>query len=277
MRRFSLLILLMAALSGSLACGLIGGSPPEGPQQMVPDGVQELLVVDVGEAALSRTDLPSKLERDVAELENFGDVIRLAELSLPSGELSITEGDFDFDDIRASLRGKGFTTSSYREFSFLESADGAEAHALLEEEGFLISGDLVAVIDVLRDKRRESGLLWDDDEGELKLASDLSGDGLVVSTGKNCQLETNVGCRAVAWSFSRGEERRNVIEGSAALLFRDATAAQGAAATIERSIGTNELMRLTEIITDDAIITLKVDVARDDFPRLEFPIHLGRR
>ena len=43
-----------------------------------------------------------------------------------------------------------------------------------------------------------------------------------------------------------------------------------------RSIGTNELMRLTEIITDDAIITLKVDVNREDFALLEFPIHLGR-
>ena len=77
MKRFSLLILLVAALSGSLACGFIGRSSPEGPERMVPDGVLELLVVDVGEAALSRTDLPSALERDVADLENFGDVIRI--------------------------------------------------------------------------------------------------------------------------------------------------------------------------------------------------------
>ena len=276
MRRFCLLTLLVGVLLWSMACGLIGGSSPEGPERMVPDGVLELLVVDVGEAALSRTDLPAALERDVAGLENFGDVTRMAELSLPSGQVTITEGDFDFDVFREEQRGKGFTTSSYRDFGLLEGADGSEAHALLEEEGYLISGDFAAVIDVLRDTSRDSGLLWNDDEGELKQASDLAGDGLVTSTARNCQLENNVGCRAVAWAFFRGEDRRTVIEGSAALLFRDATAAQGAAATIERSIGTNELMRLTEIITDDAMITLKVDVDREDFALLEFPIHLGR-
>ena len=276
MRRFCLLTLLVGVLSWSMACGLIGGSSPEGPERMVPDGVLELLVVDVGEAALSRTDLPAALERDVAGLENFGDVTRMAELSLPSGQVTITEGDFDFDVFREEQRGKGFTTSSYRDFGLLEGADGGNAHALLEEEGYLISGDLAAVIDVLRDTSRDSGLLWNDDKGELKQASDLAGDGLVTTTGRNCQLENNVGCRAVAWAFFRGEDRRTVIEGSAALLFRDATAAQGAAATIERSIGTNELMRLTEIITDDAMITLKVDVDREDFALLEFPIHLGR-
>ena len=276
MRRFCLLTLLVGVLSWSMACGLIGGSSPEGPERMVPDGVLELLVVDVGEAALSRTDLPAALERDVAGLENFGDVTRMAELSLPSGQVTITEGDFDFDVFREEQRGKGFTTSSYRDFGLLEGADGGKAHALLEEEGYLISGDFAAVIDVLRDTSRDSGLLWNDDKGELKQASDLSGDGLVTTTGRNCQLENNVGCRAVAWAFFRGEDRRTVIEGSAALLFRDATAAQGAAATIERSIGTNELMRLTEIITDDAMITLKVDVDREDFALLEFPIHLGR-
>ena len=51
MKRFSLLTLLVAVLSWSLACAWIGGSSPEGPERMVPDGVMELLVVDVGEAA----------------------------------------------------------------------------------------------------------------------------------------------------------------------------------------------------------------------------------
>ena len=276
MKRRSLLILLAAAMAGSLACGFVRGSAPDGPARMVPDGVHELLVVDVGEAALSRTDLPTKLESDVAGLENFGDVTRLAELSLPSGQVTITEGDFDFEDIRDNLREKGFTTASYREYGFLESDDGSEANALLEDEGFLISGDFAAVVDVLRDNSRDSGFYWNDDEGELKQASELAGDGLVVTVGRNCQLENNVGCRAVAWAFSRGENRRTVIEGSAALLFRDATAAQGAAATIERSVGTNQLMRLAEILTEGSTITLRVDVKREDFPLLEFPIHLGR-
>ena len=277
MKQLSLVTMLAVAILGSLACGFVGGSAPEGPQRMVPDGALELVLVDVGEAALSRTDLPSKLERDVTALENFGDVVRLAKLSLPSGDLMITEGDFDFEDIRNSLREDSHTPSTYREYSFLESADGGSVSALLEDEGFLVSGDFPAVIDTLRDKSRDSGLLWNDEAGELNQALELAGDGLVVTAGKNCQLEVNVGCRAVAWAFARGEERRTVIEGSAALLFRDATAAQGAAASIERSIGTNKLIRLTEILTDDTTITFKVDVDRDDFALLEFPINLGKR
>ena len=67
----------------------------------------------------------------------------------------------------------------------------------------------------------------------------MSGEGLIVSVGGNCQLENNVGCRAVDWVFSRDESRRTVIEGSAAILFRGFGAAAGAAAAIERSIGTN--------------------------------------
>ena len=277
MKRWSLLILMAAALAGSLACGVVGGSAPDGPGRMVPDNVQELLIADVGEAALSRTDLPSKLEMDVAQLENFGDVVRIAALELPSGNVTISEGDFNFEQIRENLREKGFTPSTYRKFSFLESADGSESHALLEDDGYVVAGDSDAVKDVLRDKRRDSGLLWNDNEGDLNLASDLAGEGLVTTAGSNCQLENNVGCRAAAWALTRGEERRTVIEGSAALLFRDATAAQGAAAVIERSIGANELIRLTEILTIETTITLKVDVAREDFSLLEFPIPLGRR
>ncbi len=277
MKRCALLFLVLTALGGSLACGFIGGSTPDGPERMVPDGVQELLMVDVGETALSRTDLPSELESNVSALEEFGDVIRQANLALPTGQVTITEGDFDFADIRDRLREQGFTSSTYREFSFLESADGAVAHAFLEEDGFLVSGEFAAVVDVLRDTSRNTGLLWNDEEGELKQALDLVGDGLVVSLGRNCQLETNVGCRAVAWSFTRGEERRTVIEGSATLLFRDASGAADASTTVERAVGTNELMRLTEILTDGATITLKVDIDRDDFALLELPINLGRR
>ena len=60
MNQCALLILLFSVLGSFLACGVFGGSAPEGPERMVPDDVLELLVVDVGEAALSRTDLPSR-------------------------------------------------------------------------------------------------------------------------------------------------------------------------------------------------------------------------
>jgi len=277
MKRFSLLILLLAVLSWSMACGIFGRSEPEGPERLVPDSVLEMIVVDVNEAALSRTELPADLERDVASLEDFGDVARQARLSLSSGQVMITEGSLDFAGIREDLREQSYTNGAYRDFDILESADAAAGSALLEDERFLISGDYPALIDVLRDKSRDSGLFWNDGDDDLNRARDIAGDGLVVTASRNCQLDDNAGCEAVAWGFSRGEERRTVIEGSAALMFRDATAAQGAAAAIELSIGANDLMRLTEILTENATVTLKVDVNRDDFHMLQFPISLRQR
>ena len=276
MKRVFLSVLLLAALATLLSCGWIGRSGSDGPVRLVPDGAQELVLVDVGEAALSRTELPAKLETEVASLEVYGDVRRQAWLALPSGEAMISEAEFDFADIRNRLRELGYVAGTYREYSLWESSDGSQASALLDEDGFLVSGDFAAVIDILRDYSRDSGLLHNDEEGELKRAMDLAGEGLVATAGRNCQLENNVGCRAVSWAFSRGEERRTVVVGSAALLFRDGTAAAGAAAAIERSIATNELLRLTEILTDGSTITLKVDINRDDFPLLQFPVHLGR-
>ena len=275
MKRCALCILLLTALAGSLACGLIGGSSPEGPERLVPDGVRELVLVDVSEAALSRTNLPIELEGSISSLEDFGDVRRQATLTLASGQVMITSGEFDFPDVRASLQEGSYTGTEYRGYSLWESAQGSNAAGLLEEEGFLISGDYETVIDVLRDADRDAGLLWNDDDGELNQAMALAGEGLVVTAAQDCRLGDNAGCRAVAWAFSRGE-RRTVIEGTAALLFRDASAAAGAAPVIERAIHANQLMTLTKILTEEATITLKADIDRDDFANLEFPIRLGQ-
>ena len=280
MQRCALFILLLTAIAGTLACGFIGGSSPEGPASLVPDGARELVLVDVSEAALNRTDLPAELEGGVSTLENYGDVRQQAALSLASGQVTVTSGDFDFEDIRGSLREGGYTEAAYRGYDLWESADGSEASALLADDGLLISGDFGAVIDVLRDLNRDSGLLWNDDEGELNQVMNLAGDGLVTlitAASRDCRLADNTGCRAVAWAFARGEERRTVIEGTAALLFRDASAAAGAAPVIEQAINANELMALTEIVNIGAIITVRADIDRDDFSELELPVSLGQR
>ena len=276
MIRFALLVALVLVLGSSLACGLFGGSGDDGPVRMVPDDVLELVVVDVAEAALSRTGLPMDLESEVSNLDNYGDVSKQASLVLPTGRVMIASGDFDFEDIRRGLRDRGYFASTYRNYAFLESPDGRESAALLDEEGFYLWGDSAAVIAVLRDNSRGQGLLRDDEEAELRQAMELAGEGLVMTAGVACRLEIDVGCRAVAWAFSRGEDRRTVIEGSAALLFRDAAAAADAVAPVERAIGTNPLIHLTDIRTEDEVVMLGVDVNRDDFALLEFPISLGQ-
>ena len=277
MIRCSLLVFVVLVLGSSTACGWFGGSDNEGPVRLVPDDVLELVVYDVAEAAFSRTDLPDEFERVVSDLEDFGDVQKHASLILPTGGVMIASGDFDFEDIRESLRVRGYASSSYRKYDFLESPDGQDAAALLEDDGFYVWGDINAVIAVLRDNSRGQGLLKDDDDGELRQAMKMAGEGLVMTASGKCYLENNLGCRAVAWAFSRGEDRRTVIEGSAALLFRDPPSASAAAAEVERAIGGNALMYLTEIQTEDDVIRLRVDVNRDDFALLEFPILLGGR
>ena len=276
MIRCALFVLVLTAVAGSLACGFIGGSSPEGPAALVPDGAREVVLVDVSEAALNRTDLPAELESGVSTLETYGDVRQQASVSLPAGQVSITSGDFDFEDIRTVLREGGYAEVTYRDYTLLESSDGSGASALLMEDGFLINGDFEAVIEVLRSISRDSGLLWNDDEGELKQAIELSGEGWVSTASRDCRLADNTGCLAVAWAFSRSEERRTVIEASAALLFRDSPAAAGAAPYIEQAIGAIPIMTLTEIVTTEETITLKADIDRDDFARLEVPVGLGR-
>lgn len=276
MVRCTLLVVTVLVLGSSVACGLFGGSDDDGPIRMIPDDVLELVVVDVAEAALSRTGLPVALEIEVSNLDDFGDVLKQASLVLPTGQVMIASGDFDFEDIRGSLRDRGYLSSTYRKYSFLESPDGRDSAALLEDEGFYVWGDSDAVIAVLRDNSREQGLLKDDDEGELRQAMELAGEGVVMTAGGACRLESDVACRAVAWAFSRGEDRRTVIEGSAALLFRDASSAAAAVASIERAIGMNQLIQLTDISTEEEVIRLQVDVNRDDFALLEFPILLGQ-
>ena len=277
MIRCTLLVVLVLVLGSSVACGLFGGSDDDGAVRMVPDDVLELVVVDVAEAALSRTGLPLDLESEVSNLDDFGDVREQASLVLPTGHVMIASGDFDFEDIRVSLRDRGYSSSTYRKYNFLESPDGRDSAALLEEEGFYVWGDSDAVIAVLRDNSRGQGLLRDDSEGELRQAMELAGEGLVMTAGGACRLEINVGCRAVAWAFSRGEDRRTVIEGSAALLFRDSSSAAAAVASVERAIGTNQLIHITDIQTEDDVVRLRVDVNRDDFALLEFPILIGGR
>ena len=275
MKRSALLLLLLAAIAGTLACGFIGGSSPEGPLGLVPDGARELVVVDVSEAALSRTDLPAELENNVSSLENYGDVRQQATLTLSSGHVVITSGDFDFQDIQDGLNDGGFASSQVRERAFWTSPEGMQAAALLADDGYLVSGDAEAVADVLRDVSRDSGLLWNDDDGDLKQVLDVVGEGLVRTASRDCRLEDNRGCLAAAWAFSRGEERRTVIEGTAAFRFTDASAASGAAPLIESAVNAIELIALTSVVTDESTVTLTADVNRDDFAALRFPIKLG--
>ena len=276
MKRFSLFVLLLAALVASLGCGLFGGSAPNGPERLVPDVARDLVIVDVSESALSRTDLPTNLETAVANLEDYGDVSRQATATLPSGSVTISGGVFNYGHVRAALQEGSYGESVYRDYELWESSDRNNAFALLVDDNFLVQGDREAVLDLLRDASRNSGLLWNDDRGELNLALDRTGEGLVVTATLDCDLAAYPGCQAAAWTFARGE-RLTVIEGTAAIIFRDASTASSAAPIIERTLNSNPLITLTEILTEESVVSLKADVNREDFAKLTFPIELESR
>ena len=243
MIRFSLIILLLAGLTASSGC-FFGGSAPDGPERLVPDGAKELVIVDVSESALSRTTLPSNLENPVADLEDYGDVRRQVRASLSSGTVTISGGAFDFDKVRESLGDDGYSESEYRDYELWESDNGRSAFALMPDDRFLVQGDPGAVIDVLRDASRDSGQLWNDGKGKLKRAMDRTGEGLVVTAPENCRLLPSDGCLAAAWAFARGE-RLTVIEGTVALLFPCPETAANAAPRIETAVHANPLVTLT--------------------------------
>ena len=241
----------------------------------MPDGAKELVIVDVSDSALSRTTLPSNLESPVADLEDYGDVRRQVRTSLSSRTVTISGGAFDFDKVRETLEDDGYSESENRDYELWELGNGRGAFALMPDDGFLVQGDLGAVIDVLRDASRDSGQLWNDGKEVLKRAMDRAGDGLVVvvTASENCRLLPSDGCLAAAWAFARGE-RLTVIEGTVALLFPNPEAAASAAPRIETAVHANPLVTLTEIITDKTVVTLKADVDREDFAQLSFPIDL---
>ena len=273
MIRFSLIVLLLAGLTASLGC-FFGSSAPEGPERLVPDGAKELVIVDVSESALSRTTLPANLEGPVEALEDYGDVRRQAKASLSSGAVTLSGGAFDFDKIRETLGDDGYSQSDYRDYELWKSGNGASAFALMPNDGFLLQGNLDAVIDVLRDASRDSGQLWNDGKGELKRAMDRTDEGFVVTASENCRLAPADGCLAAAWAFARGE-RLTVIEGTVAFLFSSPETAANAAPRIETAIHANPLITLTEILTDKTVVTFKADVDREEFAQLRFPITLA--
>ena len=271
MKRFALFALLLATLAAPLSCGWLGGSSPDGPLRLTPDDAQELVLVNAAEAAQSRTVLPAEFEASVANLGDYGDVNQLARITLPSGQVFVSGGQFDFDGIRQTLQQSNHAETALRDFELWQSADGQEARALLEDDGYFISGGSRAVAAVLRSLDRDQGLLWNDNKSEMKQALDLAGEGLLVTAADDCRLEGIANCRAAAWAFARGERRR-IIEGTGILLFPDAPAAAAAAPLAERAIGNNQSLTLISIATNNQTITLKVEIDRDNFPQLEFPL-----
>ena len=265
-------LLALGAL-GLLGCGVFGGSAPEGPLRLAPDDTRELILINTSEAALSRTPLPGEFEAGIASLRDYGDIGRQAWLRLASGRVIVSEGAFDYEGIREVLSESGHRGAEHRGFELWESGDGVTARAMLEDAGYFISGDAAAVRDVLRAVDRGQGLLWDDGRGAIRRALDGTEEGLLTTASADCRVAA-AGCEAAAWVFARGESRRTIL-GTGRLRFRDEELAAAGTAAVEQGVGANGATELVEVAADGEVVTVRVEIERDAFGGLEFPLGLG--
>ena len=157
--------------NGGSSGGSSGGSKWQGAATLIPEDAVEVTVWDI--AAIVAGDAPAAIPRDLTD-EILGSVLNgpnsieavnsFATARIDgdgaSGNLSVMEGDFDFNSIREIL-------SEYR----AEKQEGSETYdlgsrsiALLEGEGSVVAGDTDAVKAVLDALDRGSGFLLDDDE-----------------------------------------------------------------------------------------------------------------
>ena len=162
---------LVSACGGGSSGGSSGGSKWQGAATLIPEDAVEVTVWDI--AAIVAGDAPAAIPRDLTD-EILGSVLNgpnsieavnsFATARIDgdgaSGNLSVMEGDFDFNSIREIL-------SEYR----AEKQEGSETYdfgsssiALLEGEGSVVAGDTDAVKAVLDALDRGAGFLLDDDE-----------------------------------------------------------------------------------------------------------------
>ena len=157
--------------NGGSSGGSSGGSKWQGAVTLVPEDAVEVMVWDI--SAIVAGDAPAPIPRDLTEEilgfflggpNSIEAVNSFATARIDgdgaSGNLSVMEGDFDFNSIREIL-------SEYRAEKQEGSGTydlGSRSMALLEGEGSVVAGDTDAVEAVLDALDRGSGFLLDDDE-----------------------------------------------------------------------------------------------------------------
>ena len=172
---------LVSACGGS-SDGSSGGSKWQGAVTLVPENAVEVTVWDI--AAIVAGDAPAAIPRDLTD-EILGSVLNgpnsieavnsFATASIDgdeaSGNLSVMEGDFDFNPIREIL--SGLPPEKHGGYELYDT--GSRSIALLEGEGSVVAGDTDAVKVVLDALDRGSGFLLHGGELRRRQYTDYSG------------------------------------------------------------------------------------------------------
>ena len=235
-----MVVVLMMAFAG-VGCGGTFSSPGKGALALVPSGATQIEQWDVTELLNEEGPLVKGFEdRWEGILEEVGifvdDLDTLTGVWSSDGEITIVEGDLDFEDIRDALHDGEFDERTWRGYELWEgsSYSGIKAMTFLEDEGRVVLGSTSeGVREVLKSIDRETGFLSSDEKSaqDMRRAWEKAGSGLLRESWQECRVEADIrGCQATAWAVNfPADNGTSVLEVAAVFLFRNERTAQSQA------------------------------------------------
>ena len=260
-------------------------TPQIGPSELlsqVPEGYDRVEGLDVED--LLRGEGLNATQDDFMEewmwTEEYGIVLDDV-TGIVAGSNSVTlvlfSGLFDWEDIRSKLEDARFQDSTYRGVEMWEDRDEYLVAVLLEERDEIaisFPGD-VGVRELVRALETESGFFLGDEDSEVRRALDRVPGGFQVEVEDGCSNLVGVpGCRVLAYSARRGEER-STIALEWAFLFRSDTSARLGLLGIEDFFGEEMPLRLNvnEVVQEGEFVIVRAVLDEDDFSFSVSPTH----
>ncbi len=274
---FLLIIPILACTAGSgtgSSSGVRGGS--SAPLTLLPDNTSRLEVLDVStisgggvpegfETQFESQWEPYSLGDDIVTIDDVNSLVRAV---TPDGEILMLSGSqIDFAGVRDWLTSED---ANIEETSYQgqELWGGDErAMVLLQDDGYLVTGDTEALKELLKVKARGTGSLNQASDNSLKQAYDNARVGWYVLASENCD-EFSSDLRACeAYSITGGQGAEDyLVDVTYRFLFRSEPRAEDQALDIEDWLDdTGWDIDLEEVQADGTSVEAKASGDEEDF------------
>ncbi len=256
-----------------LAGGGGGGTLPAGPLGLVSDDASWVQVVDVqlllGEGPDDYVDgFEDAWEDRLDDIEiSLDDLNTLVQAWGEEWNVTVFDGEFDFEQVRDELDDARYDDDSYRGYEIWSDGElWVDAIALLDERGEVVIGNADDVEDVLQALSRSSGSLLQDDGNDLLQALERAGQGWLVAASDGCADAYARRCEALGAAASRGSERY-VVETTLAYLFRDDRSAESGMDDLEDYLDDRfpRHVDIEEVRSDGAFVIVTTSTDVDDW------------